>query len=341
MTLIEKFKKMEDYILQHSQYQFFFSKSPFGMALRMQYYYYPADIPEATKDLSTHFLTQAGYSDFYTPFEELMNKANITPPSYVEMAEGGNWTFFLIKFHSFSPLNKALKKYYNTEYVTFIGIPCSNDEGQYEIELLYTSPTTGNLFKEMGTSQKLDPANELDQAYLQLLDEAVDFICEKLGIEDAEQINIDDALNEFTHLLNVSDKDEFQHRYQRIQSSPAECLLELVEQGYAEKDDKPNVTYLNYRFLLLPMLDPFDTDWHIDNEELSEYLSRIIGKQFTLPRKALDVDEIVNRLEKKSDYTLLNIETEQDAYCLFVCKQADKKRILKLARILGLEIVGF
>ncbi|QIM62230.1 hypothetical protein A1D29_02330 [Pasteurellaceae bacterium Orientalotternb1] len=341
MTLVEKFKKMEDYILQHSQYQFFFSKSPFGMALRMQYYYYPEDIPEATKDLSTHFLTQAGYNDFYTPLEDLMNKANITPPSYVEMTEGSNWTFFLIKFRFFSPLNPALKKYYNAEYVTFIGMPCQNSEGQYDIELLYTSPTTGNLFKEMGNSQKLDPSNELDLAYLQLLDEAVEFICDRLGIEEAEEINIDEALNEFTHLLNVSDKSEFQQRYQQIQNAPAECLLELAKQGYAEEDDQPNLTYLNYRFLLLPMLDAFDTDWHIDNAALSEYLSRRIDKKFKLPQKALEIDEIVNRLEKKSDYTLLNIETEQDAYCLFVCKQADKKRILKLARILGFEIVAF
>lgn len=77
-------------------------------------------------------------------------------------------------------------------------------------------------------------------------------------------------------------------------------------------------------FLLQPMLDSFDTDWGIDNEELSEYLSNIIGKKFKLPQKALEPYEIVERLEKKSDYTLLNIETEQDSYSLFVCKQKIK-----------------
>ncbi|GJJ80208.1 hypothetical protein PcPA57_09280 [Pasteurella canis] len=58
-------------------------------------------------------------------------------------------------------------------------------------------------------------------------------------------------------------------------------------------------------------------------------------------KKALEPYEIVERLEQKSDYTLLNIETEQDSYCLFVCKQRDKKRILQLARVLDLDIVPF
>ncbi|ANJ89375.1 hypothetical protein PMCN01_0128 [Pasteurella multocida subsp. multocida HB01] len=65
MTLIEKLKKIEDYVLQHCQYRFYFAKSLFGMALRAQYYYYPEDISEATKNLANHFLTQAGYEDFY------------------------------------------------------------------------------------------------------------------------------------------------------------------------------------------------------------------------------------------------------------------------------------
>ncbi|EJS89063.1 hypothetical protein AAUPMC_11586, partial [Pasteurella multocida subsp. multocida str. Anand1_cattle] len=42
------------------------------------------------------------------------------------------------------------------------------------------SPTTGNLFKEMGNSQLLDPNCEVDQAYLQLLEEAVDFYVRKI-----------------------------------------------------------------------------------------------------------------------------------------------------------------
>lgn len=340
MTLIDKLKQIEDYILAHSQYRFFFAKSPFGMALKMQYYYYPEDIPEATKDLGVHFLTQAGYEDFYTPLEVLMNKANITPPSVVEMAEGGNWTFLAIKFRFFSPLNPALKKYSNTEYVTFLCLPCENSEGQYDVELLYTSPTTGNLFKEMGNSQRLDPSQARDQAYLQLLEEAVDYICERLGIEAAEPIDTDAALNEFVSLLNVSDKAEFQRRYQQIQDAPEQCLLALAEQGYAEEGDEPSLTFLHYRFLLLPMLNAFDTDWRIDNAELSEYVSAAIDKVFKLPKKALELSEIVERLAKKSDYTLLNIETAQDSYCLFVCKQKDKKRLLKLARVLGFEITA-
>ncbi|HDR1434382.1 hypothetical protein SPJ73_00350 [Pasteurella multocida] len=341
MTLIEKLKKIEDYVLQHSQYHFYFAKSPFGMALRMQYYYYPEDIPEATKDLGTHFLTQAGYDDFYTPLAELMNKANITPPSPVDMVEGSNWTFFAIKFRFFSPLNPALKKYSNTEYVTFMCIPCQNHEGQDDMELLYTSPTTGNLFKEMGNSQLLDPSSETNQAYLQLLDEAVNFICEKLGIDEPVPISIPEALSELIALLNIHDDEAFQKRYQQIQEAPEKCLLDLVEQGYAEEGDKPELAFLRYRFLLQPMLDSFDTDWRIDNEELSEYLSNIIGKKFKLPQKALEPYEIVERLEKKSDYTLLNIETEQDSYSLFVCKQKDKKRILQLARMLDFAIVPF
>ncbi|EJS89060.1 hypothetical protein AAUPMC_11591, partial [Pasteurella multocida subsp. multocida str. Anand1_cattle] len=35
--------------------------------------------------MANHFLTQAGYEDFYTPLEALMSKANITPPSPAEM----------------------------------------------------------------------------------------------------------------------------------------------------------------------------------------------------------------------------------------------------------------
>ncbi|MGC6405557.1 hypothetical protein ACNO7K_03805 [Bisgaard Taxon 45] len=341
MTSIEKLKKIEDYVLQHSQYHFYFAKSPFGMSLRMQYYYYPEDIPEATKDLGAHFLTQAGYEDFYTPLEELMSKANITPPSPAEMIEGGNWRFFAIKFNFFSPLNPALKKYYNTEYVTFICIPCQDHEGQDSMELLYTSPTTGNLFKEMGNSQLLDPSCETDQAYLQLLDEAVNFLCEKLGIDAPLPISIPEALSELVALLHIHDDEAFQQRYQQIQEAPEKCLLDLVEQGYAEEGDKPEVAFLRYRFLLQPMLESFDTDWRIDNDTLSEYLSNVIGKQFKLPQKALAPDEIVERLEKKSDYTLLNIETEQDSYSLFVCKQKDKKRILQLASLLDLGIVPF
>lgn len=143
----------------------------------------------------------------------------------------------------FSPLNPALKKYYNTEYVTFICIPCQDHEGQDSMELLYTSPTTGNLFKEMGNSQLLDPNCEVDQAYLQLLEEAVDFMCEKLDIDAPEPTDITEALHDFTTLLNIHDKEEFIKRYQQIQEAPEKCLLDLVEQGYAEEDDKPELAF--------------------------------------------------------------------------------------------------
>lgn len=83
------------------------------------------------------------------------------------------------------------------------------------------------------------------------------------------------------------------------------------------------------------------SNFAVGYKELSEYLSNIIGKKFKLPQKALEPYEIIERLEKKSDYTLLNIETEQDSYSLFVCKQKDKKRILQLARMLDFAIVPF
>lgn len=337
MSMRESIQQLEDFILSSENYDLYFEKSPFAFSMRVKYYFYPLDVDVACRGLTSHFLREAGYDDLYSPLSNLMHNARIIPPSEAEMHAGDDcWALLLIRFRVQPPISPEVKKLYATEYLTFICLAYDDEDGQKQYQVMVASPTTGNLFKEM---QGAKLAEEQDPAYLRCFEEAMDFLGERLGFAQTEdEISEQDALHEFAQCLAIQDQASFFRDYHALQHTPEHCMQQLIEQGYASEEDTPEWHYLAYRFLLQPALHAFETDWRIDNAELSDYLSSMIGQPFKLPKKSLMPEDIAQRLEKKTDYTLLNIETEQDAYCFFICLASVKNRVLKLARRLNFDI---
>ena len=78
----------------------------------------------------------------------------------------------------------------------------------------------------------------------------------------------------------------------------------------------------------------------MDHEELSEFISEEIGQDFkiTYEETKQKPSVIVEKIEKESDFTMLNIDTQMDSYSFFICKKSEKEKILELSRKLSFPI---
>ena len=78
----------------------------------------------------------------------------------------------------------------------------------------------------------------------------------------------------------------------------------------------------------------------MDHEELSEFISEEIGQNFSITYEETlqKPSVIVEKIEKESSFTMLNINTQMDSYSFFICKKEEKEKILELARKLNFPI---
>ncbi|MDY3444792.1 hypothetical protein PG616_08070, partial [Riemerella anatipestifer] len=80
----------------------------------------------------------------------------------------------------------------------------------------------------------------------------------------------------------------------------------------------------------------FNSDWKVDYDDLSQFISEEIQQEFTIKDK--EMWQIAEKIEKESDFTMLNIDTQMDSYSLFICEKSEKERILEIARKLDFPI---
>ncbi|MDO5045185.1 DUF6630 family protein [Campylobacter sp.] len=319
-----------------------FANSPFGGYVKVWYFFYPFSISYATKGLINHFLSKAGYTDTYTPLEEFMRKAGFNAIDKDELNDEYNDVFLMIRFHHSPVIAKRLKKFYASEKLLFFIIPYGESEEDYKI-LLKSQPNE-NIFLDMKESGILDPNSDdsEDQSYLNALSKAVKFICKRLGVvinDELLNLTTDEALSKFMNLCEVKDKEEFKKRFYMAQLEPEICTKELAEQGYADYDETLSTEELFYKFLLAPMLDAYEDDWKFDTKALSAYIFKFTGKRLRL-NEDMELFDVANRLENGSEFSLIEIDTQMDSICVFVCKKERKEQILELGQLLGFGIRG-
>ncbi|WP_172201683.1 hypothetical protein [Campylobacter sp. RM16188] len=321
-----------------------FANPPFGGSyMKVWQFFYPFSISYATKGLTNHFLSKAGYTDTYTPLKEFMSKAGFNAIPKEELSDDYNDVFLMISFYHYPAISNKLKKLYANEKLLFFVIPYGESEEDYKI-LLKSEPNE-NIFLDMKESRILDPNSEdkEDQIYLNTLSKAIKFICKRLGIvvnDELLNLTTDEALSEFMNLCEVKDKEEFKSCFYKVLLEPEICSAELAEQGYADPDETLSEKELFYSFLLAPMLEAYEDDWKFDTKDLSAYIFKFTGKRLRLSED-MELFDVADRLEKRSEFSLIEIDTQMDSICVFVCKKDHKEKIVDLGRMLGFDIKGF
>ncbi|WP_446430582.1 DUF6630 family protein [Riemerella anatipestifer] len=127
----------------------------------------------------------------------------------------------------------------------------------------------------------------------------------------------------------------FKQNWYLIQENPEKYKEILVDEGYFDEDSEVDIPYFT-QHLLSELLLTFNSDWKVDYDDLSEFISEKIQQEFVVKDK--EMWQIVEKMEKESDFTMLNIDTQVDSYSLFICKKSEKERILEIARKLDFPI---
>lgn len=122
-----------------------------------------------------------------------------------------------------------------------------------------------------------------------------------------------------------------------IKNKPQKYLNLFIDE--ADEETEIDQIYL-YHHLLSDFLCAYDTDWKMDHEELSEFISTEIQQDFkiTYEKTFQKPNVILEKIEKESNYTMLNINTQMDCYSFFICKKEGKTRIFDLSRKLNFPI---
>ncbi|MDO5045186.1 DUF7821 domain-containing protein [Campylobacter sp.] len=343
----QKFKEIERYLNETEATTLSFDNSPFASDVTVDYYFYPQDF--LNDDEAQNSLKRAKFSDLYGPFEKLMQNADITPPSK-EQFSGNCWTFTVIGVCVKPVIRLDMKKYLRLEDIAFICVPFEDETQNVSFKILIKSPTTGDFFVEMRDCKLLGENlnDEQEKKYVEVFIKAVNFIHERLNFSGSETINlsIDDALSEFARLAQMSAENEaeFIKRFFLAKNEPKKCAKILKERGFTWQGAVPSWDFLAYNFILQE-LKSFESHWKIDTSGLKKYINKTTGSELKIGKsEILEPYKIASKLEEISDYTLLNIEPEQNSlegYCFFACKKEHKERILKLAEFLNLKICEF
>ncbi|WP_300977825.1 hypothetical protein [Flavobacterium sp.] len=292
--------------------------------------------------------------DIMTPIETMVQKSGLDCFEK-EMIEQGSNYYYVNIFFSIKTFPK-FKGVFKNEAVNIFLIPFEDDNGNEQVKIMSPIFSLGIHFNQLMDAEPLDlDTTDERQIYkLKALSEAIEVICNEFKIttelnkgnfvgfvkEDSEKL-INDFI-EIAHVKGFNNEEEileFKYNWNLIQLKPEEYKEMLVDEGYFDEDAEIDTHYFT-QYLLSDFLCAFDTDWKMDHEELSEFISEEIGQDFkiTYEETMQKPSVIVEKIEKESNYTMLNIDTQMDSYSFFVCKKSEKDKILELARKLNFPI---
>ena len=299
-------------------------------------------------------LAQIESKDLMEPIKTMMGNADMHLISDEKIAEGTGYYYVHISF-AVKPLPKH-KGILKQDAVNLFLLPCEDENGKQQVKVMCSKFSFFGHFYQLKNAELLDvnSSDEIDQHYLQKLSEAVEIICNEFEITTdknqgkfVKQIKEDPTklLEEFieiTHAKDFNDEEgilEFKHHWDLIQKNLEEYKEIIVDEGYFDEDAEIDTHHFT-KYLLSEFLCAFDTDWKMDHEELSEFISEEIGQDFkiTYEETKQKPSVIVEKIEKESDFTMLNIDTQMDSYSFFICKKSEKEKILELSRKLSFPI---
>lgn len=311
--------------------------------------------PELVKDWdhTDDYLSQLGL-DIMTPIETMIEKSGLSCFSKEDIEKGDNYYYINISF-GITPLPK-FKGVFKQDAVNIFLIPFEDDNGNRQVKIMSPEFSCGIHFQQLMDAElvDLDTTDERETHKIKALTEAIEVICNEFKIttelnkgkfvefvkEDPEKL-----INEFIEITHAKDFNntkrvkEFIKYWKMIKNKPQKYLDLLIDEGYADEETEIDEKDF-YQKLLSEFLCAIDTDWKMDHEDLSEFISEEIKQDFkiTYEETLQKPSVIVEKIEKESDYTMLNIDTQMDSYSFFICKKSEKDKILELARKLHFPI---
>ena len=308
-------------------------------------------------DDKDELLAQTDSTDLMEPINTMIKNANMGFLSAEDLASGKGYYYVYISFEV-KPLPK-LKGILKQDAVNVFLIPYKDEDGKPQVKIMFPKNAFLGHFYQLKTATLLDvnSTDETDQYYLGKLSEAVEIICNEFKIPTEQNqgrfVEIvkespEKLLEEFiaaTHAKNFQDEKsiaKFRQQVKMIRETPEKYLKLLIEEGYADEEGEIDLPDF-YQYLLSDFLLAYDTDWKMDHEALSEYITEEIGQKFTITYEETEQrpEVIARKLEQESDYTLLNIDRQMDSYSFLVVKKDDKDKILDLAKKLHFPIEDY
>lgn len=304
-------------------------------------------------DNTDNYLSQLEL-DIMTPIETMVQKSGLDCYEKEMIENGSNYYYINISF-AIKTLPK-FKGIFKQDAVNIFLIPFEDENGNYQVKIMAPKFSFGIHFQQLMDAELLDenPTDEREIHKINALQQAIEIICNQFKIttdqnkghfveyiqEDPEKLIA--GFIEITHSKDFNDAKtvkEFIKYWKMIKSKPQKYLDLLIDEGYADEETEIDERDF-YQKLLSEFLCAYDTDWKMDHEELSEFISEEIGQNFSITYEETlqKPSVIVEKIEKESSFTMLNINTQMDSYSFFICKKEEKEKILELARKLNFPI---
>jgi len=331
-------------------------KAPqFKSDIEIEEWSYPNDVENW--DDKAVLLKDAECKTLMEPVNTLMTNAGFDLYTENDIKNGKNYRFVELSF-AIKPLQK--NGIFAVEAPHFYLIPYVDNDEKLQVKILLSKFVFHyNLFSNLKNAVliNLETKDELELQYLQKLAEATEIICNQFKISteknqgkftEAENEDPEKLIEEFIEATKAKDFNdenevlEFKNNWKLIRENPEEYKEILVDEGYFDEDEEVDIRYFT-QHLISEFFCAYDTDWKMDHEELSEFISEEIGQDFKIIyEETLQKPEVIARkIEQESDFTLLNINTQMDSYSFFLCKKTEKDKILDFARQLEFPIEDF
>ncbi|MDO4726483.1 MAG: hypothetical protein Q4A56_04590 [Porphyromonadaceae bacterium] len=331
--LYEKLTKIRESIANVGQVTI--HNSLFKSSIEVYDYYYPFDLEENFEQHQNE-CKREGYENLYMLVAEFLKKCNITPFAESELNDGKNHTFLLFYF-LVKPSEEIRKKGLNAEVQTFFAVPFI-ENGEEAFQILVSKNRFGGIIQEMKYAEPLSEAD--DKELWAIFEQAVATVERELNlVPSAEQPEIDGfdgALDDFIAIANIKKQKTFKNQWKKLKQNPKKYIDQLLKAGFY---GNANQQQINYEFLLKKHLETYNDDFPIEIDVFMDYIEQRLGEKIRITEEDTLYPKIIaEKIEARTDYTLLNIENQLGYYTFFLCHKEYKDWMLSLAEQLEFPI---
>ena len=280
--------------------------------------------------------------DMYDLQSQFCNPMGFVPASREEFFNGSGYSFlnigFGIKPHKeYEHIIKETEFEFPQRIELFAGQPIS--DGAYS--LLHTDKLfISNL---MAAIYYAKPLNEQHYKF-DLLKQAVDLICDSIDRRETK-INQEALFDELITLLETKKYikakyiKQVKSLYKWLNKDLEKCREKMIAFGDIYEDEDFNEEYAKLE-LIRSYLHCYQDDWKIDYDSFNHFLSESLEQTFeiTFEEAKHEFARIKAKVEAKSDYTLLYVDTGYDNFYCLVCPKSAAPHVIEIADILNLPI---
>lgn len=280
--------------------------------------------------------------DMYDLQSQFFNPMGFVPASREEFFNGSGYSFLNIEFDikphkEYEHIIKETEFEFPQRIELFAGQPiCDGAYSLQHADKLFIS----NIMAAIYYAKPLD-----EQHYkFDLLKQAVDLICDSIDRRETE-INQEALFDELITLLETKKYikakyiKQVKSLYKWLNKDLEKCREKMIAFGDIYEDEDFDEEYAKLE-LIRSYLHCYQDDWKIDYDSLNHFLSESLEQTFeiTFEEAKHEFTRIKAKVEAKSDYTLLYVDTGSDNFYCLVCPKSAAPRIIEIADILNLPI---